>query len=204
MKKTITIGLFGVLIGLIFGVIFLAILGENTDSSVKTGSTESSQKFKEIEENNSVSSSEIDKVVERSTENQKEYETISKTCSNFISVFFTNHPDKSSDEKKRQIASFLSDVGKKKLLEDYSYQEGTDLAETKAIRTTNYVKFDSITGKATVMSFMLYQTMYPEQPVMNAQTIVQVKLTKNEKAIWQIDTAEMRLLNQTMPESFFS
>lgn len=107
-------------------------------------------------------------------------------------------------KKKEQLRPFLSEVGKKKLLKDYSYQEGTDIAETKAVRTTNYAKFDSVTGNATVMSFMLYQTIYPDQPVMNAQTIVQLSLTKNEEDIWQIDQAEMRLLNQPMPESFFS
>ena len=51
---------------------------------------------------------------------------------------------------------------------------------------------------------MIFQTSYPEQSVMNAQTIVQIQLTKNEEDYWQIDYAEMRLLNQTMPESFFS
>ena len=204
MKKIIGAGVFGVVIGLVFGVIILAFLGEHTEPTTKKTINDSKQSIDSIERKESTSISEKNKSIERSTHNQKEYDAISRTCSAFISAFFTNHPKTSNEEKKEQLMPFLSEVGKKKLLKDQSYQEGTDIAETKAVRTTNYAKFDSVTGKATVMSFMLYQTIYPDQPVMNAQTIVQLSLTKNEEDIWQIDQAEMRLLNQPMPESFFS
>lgn len=204
MKKVIGAGLFGVVIGLVFGVIILAFLGEHTEPTTKKTINESKQSIGSIKRKESTSTSEKNKSVERSTHNQKEYDEISKTCSAFVTVYFTNQPKTSNEEKKEQLQPFLSEVGKKNLFKDYSYQDGTDLAETKAIRTTNYAKFDSVTGKATVMSFMLYQTIYPDQPVLNAQTIVQLSLTKNEEDIWQIDQAEMRLLNQSMPESFFS
>lgn len=204
MKKVIGAGLFGVVIGLVFGVIILAFLREHTEPTTKKTINESKQSIGSIERKESTSTSEKNKSVERSTHNQKEYDAISKTCSAFVTVYFTNQPKTSNEEKKEQLQPFLSEVGKKNLFKDYSYQDGTDLAETKAIRTTNYAKFDSVTGKATVMSFMLYQTIYPDQPVLNAQTIIQLSLTKNEEDIWQIDQAEMRLLNQSMPESFFS
>lgn len=142
--------------------------------------------------------------IERSTTNQKEVEAISAVCSSFVSIFFSNGSDQSYQEKEQLLGDLISEVGKKKLLKDYSYQEGTDTAVTKVGRATNYVKFDSVTGKAAVMSFMIFQTIYPDQPFLNAQTIVSIQLTKNEENKWQIDNAEMRLLNQAMPESFFS
>lgn len=142
--------------------------------------------------------------IERSTTNQKETEAISAACSSFVSIFFSNDSDQSYQEKEQLLGDLISETGKKKLLKDYNYQEGTDTAVTKVGRATNYVKFDSVTGKASVMSFMIFQTIYPDQPVLNAQTIVSIHLTKNEENKWQIDNAEMRLLNQAMPESFFS
>lgn len=142
--------------------------------------------------------------IERISTNQKETEAISAACSSFVSIFFSNDSDQSYQEKEQLLGDLISETGKKKLLKDYSYQEGTDIAVTKIGRATNYVKFDSVTGKASVMSFMIFQTTYPNQPVLNAQTIVSIQLTKNEENKWQIDNAEMRLLNQSMPESFFS
>ncbi len=204
MKKMIAIGIFGVLIGLTFGVILQSAFTKDAPIPAMKKQIESSQSFEKNEEKKTLRSTEKKEIVVRSTNNQKESEQISKTCSDFISLFFSNHPDISYKEKEEKLLPFLSERGKKKLLGDYSYQDGTDLAETKAAKATNYVNFDSVTGKATVMSFMIYQTVYPEQPAMNAQTIVQIKLTKNEEDRWQIDEAEMRLLNQMMPEYYFS
>lgn len=204
MKHYLLIGTFGLIIGLTFGIIFVGIFSNEKEKEFGNSNYESSHSSEQLIEKETVISSEKVKAVEGTTTNQQEHDAISETCSTFISLFFLNHSDLSNSEKKEQLKPLLSDIGKEDLLKEYEYQEGTDVANTQAVRATNYVNFDSVTGKATVMSFMIFQTSYPNQEAMNAQTIVQIQLTKNKEDYWQIDHAEMRLLNQTMPELFFS
>lgn len=204
MKNYLLVGIFGLIIGLTFGILFFGIFLNEEEKETSHFSYESGQSSEQLEEKEAFISSEETKSVEGLTTNQQEHDAISETCSTFISLFYLNHLDVSNSEKMEQLKPFLSEKGKEGLLKDYEYQEGTDVANTQAVRATNYITFDSVTGQATVMSFMIFQTSYPEQSVMNAQTIVQIQLTKNEEDYWQIDYAEMRLLNQTMPESFFS
>ncbi|MCU7779228.1 hypothetical protein [Enterococcus faecalis] len=208
MKKTIIISLFSFIIGSMFGVILFSSFQKGESVPGEESTTESSFLpqliIPQTAQSETETTAESVESIERITTNQKETEAISAACSSFVSIFFSNDSDQSYQEKEQLLGDLISETGKKKLLKDYSYQEGTDIAVTKVGRATNYVKFDSVTGKASVMSFMIFQTIYPDQPVLNAQTIVSIQLTKNEENKWQIDNAEMRLLNQAMPESFFS
>lgn len=191
-----------------FGVVLFSSFQKNEDISEEKSITESSSlpefDIPQTTQSETETTTESVEPTDRTTTNQKEVEAISATCSSFVSIFFSNDSDQSYQEKEQLLGDLISETGKKKLLRNYSYQKGTDTAVTKVGRATNYVKFDSVTGKASVMSFMIFQTIYPNQPVLNAQTIVSIQLTKNEENKWQIDNAEMRLLNQAMPESFFS
>ncbi|EHR4850938.1 hypothetical protein KUB85_001274 [Enterococcus faecalis] len=208
MKKSIIISLFSFIIGSMFGVILFSSFqkGESVPDEESTMESSSLPQLiiPQTAQSETETTTESVESIERSTTNQKETEAISAACSSFVSIFFSNDSDQSYQEKEQLLGDLISETGKKKLLKDYNYQEGTDTAVTKVGRATNYVKFDSVTGKASVMSFMIFQTIYPDQPVLNAQTIVSIHLTKNEENKWQIDNAEMRLLNQAMPESFFS
>lgn len=208
MKKSIIVSLFSFIIGSMFGIILFSSFQKNEDIPEEETTTESSSlsefAIPQTVQSQTENTTESVESIERTTTNQKEFEAISNACSSFVSIFFSNDSDQSYQEKEQLLGDLISEVGKKKLLKDYSYQEGTDTAVTKVGRATNYVKFDSVTGKASVMSFMIFQTIFPDQPVLNAQTIVSIQLTKNEENKWQIDNAEMRLLNQAMPESFFS
>ncbi len=208
MKKDILISCFSVVIGAVFGIILFASFQKSEEELPKNLTTETSSfpqltepKMEQSEPTNSSESSEL---IEQTGTNQKEYEAIAATCSSFVSIFFSNGSDQSYQKKEELLGELISETGKRNLLKDYSYQDGTDTVVTKVERATNYVKFDSILGKASVMSFMVFQTSYPDQPVMNTQTIVSIQLTKNEEDHWQVDNAEMRLLNQSMPEFFFS
>ncbi|MFB5345734.1 hypothetical protein [Enterococcus faecalis] len=208
MKKSIIVSLFSFIIGSMFGVILFSSFQKGESVPDEESTTESSSLSQLIipqtVQSETETTAESVESIERISTNQKETEAISAACSSFVSIFFSNDSDQSYQEKEQLLGDLISETGKKKLLKDYSYQEGTDIAVTKIGRATNYVKFDSVTGKASVMSFMIFQTTYPNQPVLNAQTIVSIQLTKNEENKWQIDNAEMRLLNQSMPESFFS
>lgn len=208
MKKSIIVSLFSFIIGSMFGVILFSSFQKNSGVAEVESTTESSSLpqliIPQSTQSETETTTESVESIERTTTNQKETEAISAACSSFVSIFFSNDSDQSYQEKEQLLGDLISETGKKKLLKDYSYQEGTDTAVTKVGRATNYVKFDSVTGKASVMSFMIFQTIYPDQPVLNAQTIVSIQLTKNEENKWQIDNTEMRLLNQAMPESFFS
>ncbi|EGO7931979.1 hypothetical protein D2A86_10110 [Enterococcus faecalis] len=206
MKKSIIVSLFSFIIGSLFGVILFSSFQKNGGVAEVESTTESSSlpQLNIPQTAQTETTAESVESIERITTNQKETEAISAACSSFVSIFFSNDSDQSYQEKEQLLGDLISETGKKKLLKDYSYQKGTDTAVTKVGRATNYVKFDSVTGKASVMSFMIFQTIYPDQPVLNAQTIVSIQLTKNEENKWQIDNAEMRLLNQAMPESFFS
>lgn len=208
MKKSIIVSLFSFIIGSMFGIILFSSFQKNEDIPEEKTTTESSSlsefAIPQTVQSETEATTKSVEPIERTTTNQKEIETISAVCSSFVSIFFSNDSEQSYQEKVQLLGDLISETGKKKLLKDYSYQEGTDTAVTRVGRATNYVKFDSVTGKASAMSFMIFQTIYPDQPVLNAQTIVSIQLTKNEENKWQIDNAEMRLLNQTMPESFFS
>lgn len=148
-------------------------------------------------------SEELDKV-EGNTENQKEFDALSALTTEFISVFYRNSSTQTFEEKEKELQPFLSEIGRKNLLKNYDYQEGTDMATTAPVTAKTYVNFDSVTGEAVVMAFMIYQTKYEENPPVNAQTIVRIVCTKNEENQWQIDDSELRLLNQPMPNSYYA
>lgn len=197
---------FAIGIGIGFSV-GLLVIPTNTTEKPTEGKpvVESSESSSNIENEKELSNTyESMEPVERTTDNNKEYDEINKVAMTFISLFYTNTKDTSYSEKEAQLGDTLSIVGKRNLLEDYSYQDGTDTAQTVPIKTKNYVSFDSVTGTARVMSFMIYQTKYMDNTPTNAQTIVQIELEKNEEDVWQVNDAILRLLNQSMPDSYFS
>ncbi|GGD01858.1 hypothetical protein [Enterococcus wangshanyuanii] len=148
-------------------------------------------------------SDELDKV-EGNTENQKEFDALSALTTEFISVFYRNSSTQTFAEKEKELQPFLSEIGRKNLLKNYDYQEGTDMATTAPVTAKTYVNFDSVTGEAVVMAFMIYQTKYEDNPPVNAQTIVRIACTKNDENQWQVDDSELRLLNQPMPNSYYA
>lgn len=142
--------------------------------------------------------------VERNTTNQKEFDALSDLGKEFINVFYKNTPTISKQDKEKAVSPYLSDIGRTNLLKDYNYQEGTDVAITNPLTAKIYVNFDSITGTAVIMAFMIYQTKYEDNAPTNAQTIVRITCSKNKEDSWEVDDSEMRLLNQPMPQSYYS
>lgn len=142
--------------------------------------------------------------VERTTTNQKEFDALSELGKEFINVFYKNTPTLSTEEKEKAVSPYLSDIGRSNLLKNYNYQDGTDVAITNPLTAKIYVNFDSITGTAVIMAFMIYQTKYEDNTPTNAQTIVRIMCSKNQEDSWEVDDSEMRLLNQPMPQSYYS
>lgn len=151
----------------------------------------------------STTSEEEQPSIPKHTSSQLEMDSLSDVSTQFVQAYFST-VEETKEERLKTLNQLLSDSGKEVLLKEYSYQEGTDMAQNEPIQTKNYVNFDAITGKAQVMSFMVLKTKYEDNAPVNAQTIVQIKLSKNEKDQWKVDYAEMRLLNQSVPGSFYT
>lgn len=201
-KKSILLVGLSLMIGTCLGIIGMSLFvprqphkEQQTIVQPSTESTEGSSKVREPEE--------LQKV-EGNTENQKEFDALTELSTEFISVFYRNTSEQTFEEKSKELQPFLSEIGKKNLLKAYDYQEGTDIATTAPVTAKTYVNFDSVTGEAVVMAFMIYQTKYEENPPVNAQTIVRIVCTKNKENQWQIDDSELRLLNQPMPNSYYA
>lgn len=204
-KKIIGLVTLSFVIGACLGILGMSFFSKtklNDNQSEQTNDTHSTtnseDKLKETKDTGG------DISVERNTTNQKEFDALSTLSKEFIQVFYRNSKEVSSEEKQLAVKPYLSKVGEANLFQDYNYQEGTDMATTNPLTAKIYVNFDSVTGEAVVMAFMIYQTKYEENTPVNAQTIVRIECSKNDEDTWKVDNSEMRLLNQPMPNSYYA
>lgn len=189
-------------IGICIGVVVMATVSKKEANAPAVKPTENTTIESEAIE--SEQSKKEQQPVEKNTTNQKEFDALSRLSSEFINVYYRVSSETDGEEKKAALLPLISEIGRANLLKDYTYQEGTDMAKTDPVTAKSYVNFDSVSGEAVVMVFMIYQTKYEDNPPVNAQTIVRLQCTKDAQQVWKIDDAEMRLLNQPMPNSYYA